>query len=67
MNSVIQKESPPIDLSVFDVKKCFDALWLQQCCNYLYESGVTDDKLAMPIFVMLQDFTFFRVYINMEH
>ena len=27
--------------------KCFDALWLKQCCNYLYEYGVKDDKLAM--------------------
>ena len=47
MNSVLQKESPPVDLSIYDVKTCFDALWLQQCCNYLFESGVRDDKLAM--------------------
>merc|ERR1711994_454255 len=23
MNSVLQKESPPVDLSIYDVKKCF--------------------------------------------
>ena len=47
MNSVNQKESPPVDIALYDVKKCFDALWLQQCCNYLFEAGVKDDKLSM--------------------
>ena len=30
-----------------DLSKCFDALWLEECCNNLYEAGVVDDKLAL--------------------
>ena len=33
MNSVKQKESLPIDIQIYDVKKCFDSLWLLECCN----------------------------------
>ena len=47
INSVMEKESEPVDLEIYDVKKCFDALWLEECLNDLYEAGVTDDKLAM--------------------
>ena len=47
MNSVKQKESLPIDIQIYDVKKCFDSLWLLECCNNLYDSQVKDDKLAM--------------------
>ena len=47
INSVKQKECRPIDIQVYDVKKCFDALWLLECCNNLYEYGVRDDKLSM--------------------
>ena len=47
INSVVQKESLPVDIQIYDLKQCFDSLWLVQCCNYLYEAGVTNDKLAM--------------------
>ena len=47
LNSVIQKESPAVDIHMYDLCKCFDGLWLEECCNNLYEAGVTDDKLAM--------------------
>ena len=47
LNSANRNESPPIDLHLYDLAKCFDGLWLEECCNDLYESGVTDDKLAM--------------------
>ena len=47
INSVRQNESPPIDLTVYDVKKCFDKLWLLECCNKLYESGIQNDLLAL--------------------
>ena len=45
--SVINKESPPVDIHMYDLCKCFDGLWLEECCNNLYEAGITDDKLAM--------------------
>ena len=47
INSVIQKKSKPIDIQIFDVEKAFDSLWLEQCCNDLWEAGIKDDKLAL--------------------
>ena len=47
LNSAIRHESPPIDIHMYDLSKCFDALWLEECCNNLYEAGVVDDKLAL--------------------
>ena len=47
LNSANQKESPPLDLHMYDLTKCFDGLWLEECCNNLFEAGVIDDKLAM--------------------
>ena len=47
LNSANKNESPPIDLHMYDLTKCFDGLWLEECCNNLYESGVIDDKLAL--------------------
>ena len=32
---------------MYDLTKCFDGLWLEECCNNLFEAGVIDDKLAM--------------------
>ena len=47
LNSANQNESPPLDLHMYDLTKCFDGLWLEECCNNLFEAGVTDDKLAL--------------------
>ena len=47
LNSVRNKESPAVDLHMYDLCKCFDGLWLEECCNNLYSAGITDDKLAM--------------------
>ena len=47
INSVINKETPAIDIHMYDLSKCFDGLWLEECCNNLYEAGITNDKLAM--------------------
>ena len=41
------KKKNPIDIQLFDYKQCFDSLWLQECLNDLYDSGVKDDKLAL--------------------
>ena len=48
INSVIhRKETPSVDIHLYDLRKCFDGLWLEECCNNLYEAGITDDKLAL--------------------
>ena len=47
LNSAKHHESVPIDIHMYDLSKCFDGLWLEECCNDLYEAGVVDDKLAM--------------------
>ena len=44
INSVINKETPAIDIHMYDLSKCFDGLWLEECCNNLYEAGITNDK-----------------------
>ena len=41
------KKKTPIDVQIFDYKQCFDSLWLQECLNDIYDSGVKDDKLAL--------------------
>ena len=47
INSVAQKESAPVDLEIYDISKMFDALWIEECCNDMYEAGVVDDKMAL--------------------
>ena len=32
---------------MYDVIKCFDSLWLSECINDLYESGLKNDKLVI--------------------
>ena len=46
-NSVINGNASPIDIQVFDVEKCFDGLWLQECINDLYDTGLNNDKLPL--------------------
>jgi hypothetical protein len=46
-NSVVNGQEDPIDVQVFDVEKCFDALWLQECIIDLYEAGLNNDKLPL--------------------
>ena len=41
------KKKTPVDIQIFDYRQCFDTLWLKECLNDLYESGVKDDKLAL--------------------
>ena len=46
-NAVVKGKSEDIDVQVFDIEKCFDSLWMQECINDLYESGFTNDKLPL--------------------
>ena len=36
-----------IDITLYDLRQCFDGLWLEECLNDLYENGIKDDKLNM--------------------
>ena len=46
-NSVVKGSEKAVDLQVYDVEKCFDALWLQECINDIYEAGLHNDKLPL--------------------
>ena len=52
LNGIIQdvlssKTKTPVDIQIFDYKQCFDTLWLEECLNNIYDSGVQDDQLAL--------------------
>ena len=47
MNDSKRGDGEACDISVYDVRKCFDSLWMQECINDLYENGLTSDKLCM--------------------
>ena len=38
INSVHRGESPSVDIQIFDIIHCFDALWLEDVTNNLYDS-----------------------------
>ena len=35
----------------YDIEKCFDSLWLQDCINSLWENGIKDDILSLVYFL----------------
>ena len=41
------KDNKAIDIQIMDYKQCFDAMWLRETMNDLYNSGVQDDQLAL--------------------
>ena len=41
------RKKTPVDILIYEYKQCFDSLWLQESLNDIYESGVTDDNLAV--------------------
>ena len=47
INSVIEKDDKPVDIELFDIAKCFDALWLHECLNDLYEAGLDNSNLNL--------------------
>ena len=36
-----------IDIAIYDVDKCFDSLWLEECINDIYDAGLQHDKLNL--------------------
>ena len=50
INSVLNEENCCIDIGIYDIEKCFDALWLEECLSDMYDTlpeGQRDDKLAL--------------------
>ena len=43
INSVIKGEANPIDVQIYDIQKCFDALWLEESMNDLVDT-IPEDK-----------------------
>ena len=46
-NSIRNKKEESVDFGVYDVEKCFDALWLHEVINCLYSAGLQNDKLPL--------------------
>ena len=46
-NSSKKNNKEACDINVYDVRKCFDSLWLSECVNDLYETGLMNDKLVL--------------------
>ena len=41
------EENMSVDLTLYDLAKCFDSMWFQETMNDLWDAGVRDDKFAM--------------------
>ena len=57
INSVLNGNDDSVDIQIYDVEKCFDALWLEDCMMDIYEKippEARDDKLSL-IYKMNQD------------
>ena len=46
-NSVMNRKEEPLDIQVFDIEKCFDALWVEECTNDIFETDFDNDKLPL--------------------
>ena len=46
-NSVVNGNEDAVDIQVYDIEKCFDALWVEECINDLYDAGLDNDKLVL--------------------
>ena len=44
---ILKQHEDDIDIQVFNIEKCFDALWVQECINDLADTGFNNDKLAL--------------------
>ena len=45
-NSVVNGNEEPVDIQVFDVEKCVDAMWVEECINDIVEADLDNDKLV---------------------
>ena len=37
----------PFFLTFYEIEKCFDSLWLEDCINSLWENGIQNDNLYL--------------------
>ena len=47
INDTIRNKKNCVDIQILDYRQCFDSMWLEECVNDLYESGVTGPNLAV--------------------
>ena len=50
INSVVKGKEEPIDIQIYDLEKAFDALWLEDCLNDVYDNIAPEnrnDKLSL--------------------
>jgi hypothetical protein len=50
INSVQNGNDDPVDIQIYDVEKCFDALWLEDCMMDIFETlppEARDDKISL--------------------
>ena len=43
MNDAINGSKEPVDIGIYDIDKCFDSLWLDECINDMFEAGIQND------------------------
>ena len=41
-------------LTFYDIEKCFDSLWAEDCIDYLWDLGVKDDILRLIYFMNIK-------------
>ena len=47
INSIKNGSQETRDITIYNIEKCFDALWVQECLNTLNENGLDDEKLVL--------------------
>jgi hypothetical protein len=47
MNAVNEGNEEAVDAQVYDIKECFDSLWLNEVINDLYDAGLDNDMLPL--------------------
>ena len=48
-------------ITFYDIEKCFDSLWLEDCINALWKNGIQDDTLHL-VYLMNR-----KAYITVNH
>ena len=43
-----------VDIGIYDVDKCFDSLWVEECINEIFDTGIQNDKLNL-LYLMIQN------------
>jgi hypothetical protein len=54
MNDAVNGSKEAIDIAIYDVEKCFDALWVEECINDLYDAGLRNNNLNV-LYLMNQN------------